>query len=104
MPTDPGNYNIITALIAFAFSLWGSVAAYLVRLKKGVIKKFSFWGLLIEMVISGFAGVLTYLICTYMHVPNLVTIFMVGMAGHSGASAIASLQKVNISLFDKLGK
>lgn len=99
---DPNNANLITVMLALILATWGCMVSYLLRLKAGTITKFSVIGFLVEMVISGFACVMIYLLCMQFRVPELLTVFISGMAGHSGASTISVLKRISDSFIGSL--
>lgn len=84
----PGDRD---SLVAFALmmvlAMWGGLANYIYRIKSGAVKMFSFIELLGEWVISGFSGVLVYLVATHYGVDPLLVAVMVAIAGHAGARA-----------------
>lgn len=72
-------------VLMLVLALWGGLANYVYRIKAGAVQRFSFIELLGEWVISGFSGVMVYLLASHYHVEPLLTAAMVGVAGHAGA-------------------
>lgn len=69
-------------------AIWGGTVNYLTRIKHGKVEKFSFAELVGEWTISGFAGVLTFYICSEMALSWNMTAFFSGISGHLGGRAI----------------
>ncbi len=68
-------------------AIWGGTANYISRVRKEGMK-FSIIELVGEWSISGFAGVITALVCQAMEVNMLMSYALVGIAGHAGGRAI----------------
>lgn len=73
-------------------SFWGGIAGYLRKVKQGSV--FSFTELVGELFISGFVGVLTFLLCQSAQLNTLLTAAMVGISGHMGSRAIFMIEKI----------
>jgi hypothetical protein len=69
-------------------AIWGGTANYLSRVQRGQVEAFSFVELVGEWAVSGFAGVLTALICQEMALSWHMTAFFTGVAGHLGGRAL----------------
>jgi hypothetical protein len=90
-----GEGNVFTALVQtgasyvwfIVLALWGGTANYISRVKKDGMK-FSIIELVGEWSISGFAGVITALVCQEIGVISLMTYALVGISGHAGGRAI----------------
>ena len=74
-------------------SAWGGVAGYIGKIKRGNVR-FSFAELIGEVCISGFVGIVTYLLCQSAQIDELLTAAMVAIAGHMGSRAILMLEKL----------
>lgn len=90
-----------TGLAWFWFILlavWGGTANYISRVRKEGMK-FSTVELIGEWSISGFAGVITALLCMEMQLSALLTYALVGVSGHAGGRAIFVLENLyNVKL------
>lgn len=73
-------------------SIWGGIAGYVGKIKSGNMR-FSFSELVGEISISGFVGVVTYLICQSAQIDELLTAAMVAISGHMGSRAIMMMEK-----------
>ncbi|MBO9492239.1 phage holin family protein [Endozoicomonas sp. G2_1] len=84
-------------------AVWGSTAAYIARLKKSG-KDFSLTELIGEWSISGFAGMLTVLVCQEFGVSLTLTAFAAGISGHMGGTAIHLLEQATRKRFPNFFK
>lgn len=99
---DPNNYNFITYAWMLFIACWGGVVNYISRLKKGVVKTFSFAELMGELTISAFSGVITYWICQSYEVEPLMTAVWVAISGHAGGRTVFVLEDFFNSKLDRL--
>lgn len=80
----------VASLFWFALlAAWGGTVNYLSRLKRTPKMKFSFVELMMEWVISGFAGLITAYACAANDVSYPLTAALAGIAGHMGGRAIS---------------
>lgn len=82
--------------IAYAWflvlALWGGTANYISRVRrKGM--PFSVIELIGEWTISGFAGLITAYLCSYLNLPFPMIAAFAGIAGHMGGRAIFVLEE-----------
>ena len=89
---DPQNYGLLPYLAFAALSLWGGVVAYLRKIQKSG-SSFSWGGLLIQLSLSGFVGVLTLLLTWYFKAPLPLCGFLTGMSGFAGSEALRLYEK-----------
>ncbi len=97
MQNEPDLFHSYKEYMPFAWmiglSFWGGVASYVRKIKEGHIR-FSFAELVGELFISGFVGVLTFLLCQSAQFNSLLTAAMVGISGHMGSRAIFIIEKL----------
>jgi len=106
MPENLVNYSLLTILWVSGLSLLGGLAGYIKKVNSGLIKRFSIVELVGELFISGFVGIVTFLLCDAANLDVRVTAALVGISGHMGSRAIFLLEqfinkKFN-TVFDKL--
>lgn len=89
---DPTSYELLTYLWVVALSGWGGVANYIRKVRTGQAERFSFMEIVGEIVISAFAGVLTFWLCELSGFQPLLTAALVGVSGHMGSRAIGLLE------------
>jgi len=70
----------------------GGIMSYLGKWRSGEIKKFSFLALVVDTLISGFAGVLAALLAMSLNFNIELVFFCSGIAGHLGARGIFLMQ------------
>ena len=98
MPGDTSNIfrQLIETGIGWLWfivlAIWGGTANYISRIRKDKMK-FSAVELIGEWTISGFAGVVTGLLCMEYGMSLNMTFVMVAIAGHAGGRAIFVLEK-----------
>lgn len=80
-------------------AVWGGTANYLSR-RKTDSAPFSFAELVGEWAISGFAGIITALLCQHYGISEVMTYAAAGLAGHMGGRSIALFEQL---VMKKLG-
>ncbi len=105
MQTEPDLFHNYKEYFPFAWmiglSFWGGIAGYLRKIKEGH-NRFSVTELIGELFISGFVGVLTFLLCQSAQLNPLLTAAMVGISGHMGSRAIFIIEKIVVAKFNKV--
>ena len=84
---DPQSYSLLAYLAFGGLSVWGGLVAY-IRTIKATRKPFQLVDALLQVIVSGFAGMLTMLLCWYITAPLPFCGFMAGMAGLMGSKAL----------------
>lgn len=105
---DPTSYAALTYLWVGLLAMGGGLVAFIRRLNKqktpqplGVV----FMKLMGELIISGFAGVVTFYLCEHMGVAPLLTAVFVAISGHLGGNAIDIItKKLEKMVNEKLGE
>jgi len=90
---DPSNYSLITYGWVMTLSFWGGFVGWIRKRREGVARPFNFTELVGELMTSGFAGVLTFLLCEWSNTPPLLTAALVGVSGHMGSRAIFHMEQ-----------
>ncbi len=85
--------QIWTALWVLFLSGWGGAVSFWRKRQDGRARPFNIAELIGDMCTSGFAGVMTYLVCSYLKLDPLLTAATVGMAGHMGSKTINAIEK-----------
>ncbi|WP_261261741.1 phage holin family protein [Serratia fonticola] len=83
--------NIISMLLAFGMTLCGAIASYSFKILNG--EAFSWRTLILQLIVSTFAGMIMVMIAIHYGWPAEVVGGSCGMAGWSGASLIKALEK-----------
>lgn len=84
-------------------SSWGGLVQYIQKLKNNPRAKFNWRELFFDLVISAFAGFLTYMLCQVANIQGPMQAILVSISGHMGARAIASFQRLHERLFPQKG-
>ncbi|EMB2321422.1 phage holin family protein [Acinetobacter baumannii] len=77
-------------LLAAITAMWGGIVNYLSKVQAG--QKPTFVGAMIHLSMSGFAGLLCWLLCAQFQVAGFMTAICTGLAGHLGSEFIRLLE------------
>ena len=91
--TGPLAYSLLTYTWVFVLSAWGGMVSFHAKVKKGITRYCNIAELLGELFSSGFVGVLTFWLCEYSHLNQLLTAAFVGISGHMGARVIFLMER-----------
>ena len=69
-------------------AMFGGAANFIRKVKSGQARAFNFVEFVGELVISAFAGIMTYWFCEWANVNPWLTAAFVGVSGHMGSRAI----------------
>lgn len=89
---DPQNYSLIGYMLFTVAAVWGGVVAHIQHIKENN-HPFIWRELLMQVSISGFAGMLTSLLCWYIEAPTPMAGFMAGISGFMGSRALSLLER-----------
>lgn len=87
--SDPLELPMKQYGLVLAVALLGGVVSFYAKVRAGHVAAWNVFHLIGEMATSAFAGLLAFWICSYLDTPQLLTVAVVGIAGHMGARAIA---------------
>jgi len=97
-PTSPQDIPLATYLLVLFISFWGGLVNFLHKLKRFKYRKAKTSSLLIDLsvdlIISGFSGLVVFWICMWKGVDPLLSAPITGIAGHLGSRTIFLLEKV----------
>lgn len=93
MPNSPENYTWITYLWVFGLSILGGTVRTLTNLKMGMTYKDVLRRWAVDVIVSAFIGVLTFFLCEYANLSQLLTAAFVGISAHMGTRAIVILEE-----------
>ena len=88
-PRDPMNYPLKQWVFMLGLALFGGLASWVTKVRKGAVAAHNVMALIGELTVSAFAGVVTFLGCEHLSLAPLLTAAMVAMSGHLGAKGIA---------------
>lgn len=89
---SPLNYPLKQYALMLATALLGGLVSWYAKVKRGELRGWSLMQLIGELCTSAFAGLLCFWLCEFANTPQLVTVSLVGIAGHMGTRAIAGLE------------
>lgn len=75
----------------FFLSAWGGVVHHIQRMRT-TKTRFNWRELLFDIMVSSFAGLLTYFLCKAAEIEGSKAAFLIAISGHMGTRAIASFQ------------
>ncbi len=93
---DPTTYTALTYTWVLLLASAGGLVAFIRRLnnaKEPQPLKILLIKLLGELVISAFAGIVTFYLCEHLETQSLLTAVLVAISGHLGGNAIDVLTK-----------
>lgn len=90
---DPASYSLITYAWVLLLSAWGGAVSFMRKRRRGLVKPFSWIELMVEVLTSAFAGVLTFWLCEASQIDPLITAALVGISGHMGSRAIFAIEQ-----------
>jgi hypothetical protein len=89
----PLDYTVLTYAWVIFLSMFGGFASFVVKLKEGKVRAFNITELVGDLVISAFAGIITFYLCQSAGFGNTFTAALVGISGHMGGRAIHLFEK-----------
>lgn len=101
---DPTTFSLLTYMWVFLLAMTGGLVAFIRRLNKSrkpLPLTEVFVRLLGELIISGFAGVITFYLCEFWNFDQLLTAVLVAISGHLGGGAIDRISKIWDAMIDK---
>lgn len=90
---DPGAIDILTYAWVLGLALLGGFANFIAKHRRGEVRAFNVTELIGELVISAFAGIITFYLCAYAELDPLLTAALVGMCGHMGSRFIVLMER-----------
>jgi len=100
-PTHQEGWKFAQGIAPWATTLflsaWGGLVQYAQRVRKGA--PFSYRALALDLIISSFAGVLTWLLCESGGISGPMAAVLIAISGHMGTRAIASLESFRERVF-----
>jgi len=90
---DPTNYSLLTYAWVLLLSIFGGAVSFIAKLRTGNARPWNFAEFAGELVISAFAGILTFYLCEWSNTPQILTAALVGISGHMGSRAIFKLER-----------
>jgi hypothetical protein len=95
--------QIIPFALAIALSCFGGIVSYLNRIDKNGVA-FSFIRLSIEILTSGFVGIISFMLCDYAKLEWSTTAAIVAISGHMGTRALFMVENATINIAESFLK
>lgn len=92
--SSPENYTWITYLWVVGLSILGGTVRTLTHLKMGMTFKDICRRWFIDIVVSAFIGIITFFLCEYAQLSQLLTASFVGISAHMGTRAIVIFEEL----------
>ena len=83
--------QIMPYISTFFLSTWGGVVNHITKLRNGK-KKFQAKELVFDLVVSTFAGLITFYFCRAASVSETMSAVLIAISGHMGTRAIAGFE------------
>ena len=94
----PSDIELSTYGLVMLISFWGGLVNFLNRIKKNksptIDKVELLVDLFMDLVISGFSGLLVFWVCTWKGLDPLLASVITGVAGHLGTRTIFLFEEV----------
>lgn len=91
---DAFSFPLRTYGLMLATAILGGFVSWYSKVQRGEVSPGSVFHLIGEITTSAFVGLVTFWVCEYMNLPQLVTAPIVGVAGHMGAKAITLAERI----------
>ncbi len=88
----PLDYSVREYVFLLGVAVLGGVVGWYGRVKAGVAAPFSIAHLVGELSTSAFAGLMAFWLCQWANAPELLTVSIVGIAGHMGARFLFAVE------------
>lgn len=99
---EPENVSVLVQAIPFLFAIMlsciGGLVSYLNRMNRDGFA-FSFFRLSVEIVTSGFVGIVVFMLCDAAELGWSYTAAIVAISGHMGARALFLLENMALKPF-----
>lgn len=92
-PKDPLNYPLKQYGFMLGIALLGGVVSWASKVRAGTLAAWNVMQFVGELATSAFAGLIAFWICEYMNCPPLLTVALVGIAGHMGTRGIVVFEQ-----------
>lgn len=90
--------NVWPFVWTFLLSSWGGVVSHIQRMRM-THSKFNIRELAFDLIISSFAGLLTYMFCSYSKINGEMSAILIAISGHMGTRAIAGFERMRDRIF-----
>lgn len=85
-------------------TVWAATAHTITRVRKGDIETFSFKEWVGDVIISSFVGAVSYYLCRYYKLDDMLLITVVALSAHLGTKVIPILEENISNIYDNFFK
>lgn len=89
---SPLDYPLSQYGVMLGTALLGGLVSWWAKVRKGETSAWAVHTLIGELCTSAFAGLLAFWLCEWAGTPQLLTVSLVGIAGHMGTRAISAFE------------
>ena len=93
MPNSPENYSLVTYIWVIGLSILGGTVRTLTHLKMGMGFRDLCRRWIIDIVVSAFIGMVTFFLCEYAQLDQMLTAAFIGISAHMGTRAIVIIEE-----------
>ena len=86
--------KLLPYLYYLILAMWGGVVRYVVDLQKDSTMTFSFYKLTANLVISGFAGIITLNLVEHFNISPHLGAAMIAISGHAGVRMVEKFENL----------
>ena len=86
--------KLLPYLYYLLLAIWGGVVRYIVDLQKDSTMQFSFYKLTANLVISGFAGIITLNLVEHFNISPHLGAAMIAVSGHAGVRMVEKFENL----------
>lgn len=90
---DPTTYAALTYVWIIVLSCVGGIVSFMRKVKSREARPFNAPEFLGEILTSGFTGVITFYLCEWANLNQLLTAALVGISGHMGSRALILFER-----------
>ena len=93
-PPKPLDIPVITYIWSFVIAVWGGLVRYLLSRQDQQWKGFRWVDLLVQVITSGFAGILALLLIKWAGINETIGAVVIAIAGHAGGETIRYIRSL----------
>ena len=97
----PEYYSVITYLWVIGVAIAGSLVSRFQEWKEHKRKRIVIQELIGELIVSGFCGIITFFLCEFLEVPQLMTAVFCSVAGKMGNQSLDFFGLLFMKFFEK---
>ena len=99
LPSFTSIADLLTYAWVFGLAMLGGAASFVRRVRSGQAKYSNIVELVGELVISAFAGLVTYFLCRSANFDDMLTAAFIAISGHMGTRIIFMLESYLVKKF-----